>query len=88
MRRTRPREVWAPKDACVIAPRLIRMAATLCAAAGATIRTSTPKFGSAIVSSSGAALSSATHAARGRRCLPANRDVRPQAGAWMRTRFR
>ncbi|KAF3855108.1 hypothetical protein F7725_023163 [Dissostichus mawsoni] len=49
-----------------------------CAVGGATIHTSTPKCGSATVSSNGAALSSATRAVRGRRCLPANKDARTQ----------
>lgn len=73
VRRTQPQEAWEPRDVCATAPRCTRTVVTSCAAAGVTTRTNTPKCGSATVNSNGAASSNATRAARGRRCLPANK---------------
>lgn len=73
VRQTQPQVVWAPKGDFVTAPHSTRTAVTSCAVAEATTRTNTLKCGSATVSFNGAASSSATHAVRGLRCLPANK---------------
>lgn len=66
---------WGRKVVYVTEHHHIQMGATSCAAAEGTTLTSTPRCGSVTASFSGAALSNATPAVRGRRCSPANEQL-------------
>lgn len=76
VRKTLPRGASAPRDGSATAPLPTRTGATWCAVEEATTHTSTPRCGSATANSTGAALSSATRAASGQRCSPANNGAK------------
>lgn len=75
VRRMLRQAAWGRRVVYATEPRHIQMAATSCAVAEGTTLTSIPRCGSVTASFSGAALSNATPAVRGRRCSLANEQV-------------
>lgn len=70
-----PRGALVPRDDSVTEPLPVQMGVTWCAVEEVTTHTSTPRCGSVIANSTGAALWSATHVASGQRCSPANNGI-------------